>query len=193
MPRLLHIVTAGLRSAVDRSAITRAVELALGLHDAEGAQSVQVGRSGTHLVVATWLAGRAQLEPFAASEPHMAFVMRGLAEVTDAMWSAAVETDAAPPPAADALWAFALRAGDGVYEWQVQDLLAGVERLPGIAACGPTFEERDRYRAAGIVSLAAAETAAFEDALAEAREAWAELAPSIEAALTPAVARQAAP
>ena len=191
MPHLLHIVAAGLRSAVDGGAIMRAVDLAHGLHDAEGAQSVHVGRSDTHLVVATWLEGRAQLEPFAASAPHMAFVMRGLAAVTDGMWSAAVETDAAPPPAADALWAFALRGSDGVYEWQVQDLLAGIERLPGIAACGPTFEERDRYRAAGVVSLAAAETAAFENALAEARETWAELAASLETALAPSVIRQA--
>lgn len=191
MSRLLHIVTVNLRSPVDGDAITRAVELAHGLQDAEGAQSVHVGRSDTHLVVATWLADRAQLEPFAASEPHMAFVMRGLARVTDAMWSAAVETEAEPPPAADALWAFALRASDGVYEWQVQEMLASVERLPGIAACGPTFEERDRYRAAGIVSLAASETAAFEAALTEARETWGELAPSIEAALAPSVTRSA--
>lgn len=193
MPRLLHIVSAGVRSAVDADAITRAIELAHGLRDAEGAQSVHVGRSHSHLVVATWIADRTWLEPFAASAPHMAFVMRGLAEVTDTMWSAAVETDAAPPPAADTLWAFALRAGDGVYEWQVQDLLAGIERLPGVAACGLTFEERDRYRAAGIVSLAATETAAFEDALAEMNKAWGELAASIEAALAPSVARRAAP
>ena len=62
---------------------------------------------------------------------------------------------------------FGLRAsaeGLQLYEWQVRALLEELGRLPGALAAGLTFEERDRFRAAGVLAIPAGGTAAFEAA-----------------------------
>lgn len=175
-PRVVHVVCATVRPDAPPEAIAHALELARAMDGAPGARRVLCGADAGLVVAATWLDGRAALEPFAASPPHMAFVMRGLAPCIRGMWSAGVETDAGPPDAADALWVFAVRDAETLYEWQVRDLVQAVEALPGHAAAGPTFEERDRYRAGGVVALAAAEVGPFRAALAAARAAWGDLA-----------------
>ena len=180
----LHLVAASLRADADPEAVDRATALARSLADADGARAVLVGRSAERLAVATWLDGREALEPFAASEPHMQFVVRGVAAISSAVWSAAVETDAPPLPA-ESFWAFALHAPDGVYEWQVRQLLEDVAALPGVVAAGPTIEERERFRAAGVVCLTGEQPAAFERALAAARSRWGALAEGIEEASVP--------
>ena len=190
MPGLLHVVAANLRTDTDQKALTRATQLARGLRLAEGARTVLTGRSDGRLVAATWLEGLASMEPFAASAPHMEFVMRGLAPVAASMWSAAVEIatpalDQLPAAGAGvaAIWAFALPAQDGVFEWQVRQLLDDISALPGDAAAGPTVEEREQFRAAGLVLLTAAQSAPFERELAAARTRWAAVAGVLEEAL----------
>jgi hypothetical protein len=185
MPGVLHVVVATLRAGVPDEAVARAVDAARALRDAPGVEAVMVGRSGEQLVVATWLGGREALELFASSRPHMAFVMQGLAPVIRGMWSAAVESDT-PPPAPDAvgaLWAFALPEAEGVYEWQVRDLLARIEALPGTAAVGPTVEERERYRAGGVVCVPEPARAEFDARLDITRREWNDLAEAVDEAL----------
>ncbi len=192
MSGLLHVVAANLRTDADQEALTRAIQLARGLQSAEGARTVLVGRSDGRLVVATWLEDLASMEPFAASAPHMEFVMRGLAPIAASMWSASVEI-ATPaldePPAASegvaAMWAFALPAQDGVFEWQIRQLLDDISALPGDAAAGPTVEEREQFRAAGLVLLTAAQSTPFQRELAAARTRWAAGAGALEEALVP--------
>jgi hypothetical protein len=184
MPGVLHVVAARLREDASVEAVTRAIDAARALREAPGVETVIVGRSGEQLVVATWLGGREVLEPFASSRPHMAFVMQGLAPAIRGMWSAAVESDT-PAPAPDAvasLWAFALPEAEGVYEWQVRDLLARIEGLPGTAAVGPTVEERERYRAGGVVCISEAESATFATRLEAARTEWLDLVGSVDEA-----------
>lgn len=167
MNGLLHVVCAGVRpdASEEHRAATRA--LAEGLVDAPAVRGVIVAESATHLLVATWLEGRERLEAFAASQPHMAFIMRGVALVTSGMWSAAVETASDPPSDAERLLVFGVRSVEGapLYEWQVRALLDELATLPGACAAGPTFEERDRFRAAGCIAIGAG-TEAFEDTLA---------------------------
>jgi hypothetical protein len=183
---VLHIVAARMKHAADDAARERALELAHGLGEADGVAGSLVASSEQWLITATWLSGREALEPFAASPQHMTFIMRGLAHSIEGIWSASVETAAAPQDAgAVAMWAFALGAAEGAYEWQVRDLLDRIERLPGVAAAGPTVEERERYRAAGVVCLRFPEVGPFEAALAEARLEWDDLAASIETASAP--------
>ncbi|MBM3139104.1 MAG: hypothetical protein FJZ92_02530, partial [Chloroflexi bacterium] len=179
MPRVLHVVAARAKPGVDAEARDRALALAHALREAPAVEAVIVAASEERIIVATWLPGREALEPFAASTPHMQFVMRGLAPMITGMWSASVETEAGPPPAPAALWVFALGAAD-VYEWQVREMLGDVAALPGHAAAGPTVEERERYRAGGAVALAFAEVGPFEEALRERRTAWAGLAEALE-------------
>lgn len=191
MSGLLHVVAAGIKSDASPEACDDAARLAAGLADAAGARKVLVGRDEAHLVTATWLDGREAMEPFAASPSHMAFIMRGIAPVTSGVWSAAVEISTAPPAGADAIWVFGLRTADDVYEWQVRDLLRDVDSLPGIAACGTTFQERDRLRAAGAVCVggeAGGSSDDLEAALLGLTDRWTKIAASLSTALVPVVA-----
>jgi hypothetical protein len=191
VPGLLHVVAAGLRTDASADALAEATRLASELARADGARTVLVGRDGAHLVTATWLEGRAAMEPFAASPAHMAFIMRGIAPVTSGVWSAAVEISTTAPSGADALWVFGLRTADDVYEWQVRELLTDVEALPGTSACGPTFEERDRLRAAGAVCVGGGAGGSSEElgaALSGLTGRWGEIAASLNTALVPVVA-----
>ena len=176
---IVHVVCAALRPDAAEDAVAHAIELARGLRDAPGAQRSLVGRNEAQIVAVTWLEGRDALEPFAASPPHMAFIMRGLAPCIRGMWSAAVECDVAPPTSVTSVWVFALQSAETLFEWQVRDLLDLVATFPGTAASGPTVEERERYRAGGAVCLDASHAVAFDAALARARAAWGDIAPSI--------------
>lgn len=180
MPGALHIIAARLREDAPLEGVARAIEAARSLSDAPGVETVVVARSEDRLVVATWLEGRQALDAFAESRPHMTFIMQGLAPVIRGMWSAAIEAACDLPPSdTTALWAFALPTTEGVFEWQVRDLLAAVETMPGSAVTGPTVEERERYRAGGVVCLDAPDVAAFDAALRGARDGWGALAEAL--------------
>lgn len=190
MAGLVHVVCAALRPGLEGGAIEEARRLALALIEAPSARAVVVAESSEHLLVATWLESRDALEAFAASPAHMAFIMRGVARVTSGMWSAAAETDAPPPTEAEAqtLFVFGLRGaseGPQLYDWEVRALLDGIAALPGSAAAGPTFEERDRFRAAGVLVIPAGGEQAFSDALAAAETRWGAGAQALERALAP--------
>ena len=196
MPGLVHVVCASLLSNLEAGALEAARTLALDLADAPATEAVVVGESPHHLLVATWLESRDALEAFAASPTHMAFIMRGVARVTSGMWSAAAETTAPPPESsapgtdsAQTLFVFGLRAAEGpqLYEWEVRGLLDGITALPGVAAAGPTFEERDRFRAAGAVVVPALEYDAFTRTLAATAAGWGGAARALEQASAPVV------
>jgi hypothetical protein len=175
---IVHVICATLKPDAAEDAVAHAMDLGRALPAALGVQHSILGRSADRLVAVTWLEGREALEPFAASPVHMAFIMRGLAPCIAGMWSAAVESEAAPPASVDAMWVFALRSVETLFEWQVRDLLASVAALPGMAAVGATVEERERYRAGGVVCLAD-DADAFDAALASARGTWGALAESL--------------
>lgn len=198
MAGLVHVVSARLRPDVDDATMEAARVLGLGLIEATSTVAVAVAASRTDLLVATWLDSRDALEAFAASPAHMAFIMRGVARVTSGMWSAAAELDidAAPPLSSDTadvpstLFVLGLRgAADGpqLYEWEVRAILDSVATLPGAAAAGATFEERDHFRAAGAVLVRDAELTAFVAARAAAAEGWGDATAAIEWAGAPLV------
>lgn len=180
MTGVVHVICATLRPEAEATEVANALRLGHGLGAAVGVRRTIVGRSDRALAAATWLPDRDALEPFAASEEHMSFIMRGLAPCISSMWSAAVETDALPPsepPAA--LWTFALADAPTLYEWQVRDALAAFEQLPGTAAAGITIEERERYRGGGVVCLTAGEIEAFREALERAQAGWGDITSSL--------------
>ena len=197
MAGLVHVVCASLLTDLEGEALESARSLALGLADAPSTMAVVVAESPTHLLVATWLDSRDALEAFAASPAHMAFIMRGVARVTSGMWSAAAETEAPPPTefgvprenATQTLFVFGLRAFEGpqLFEWEVRALLEGITALPGVSAAGPTFEEQDRFRAAGAVVIPALEHEAFTAALAATAAGWGAAAGALEHASAPVV------
>ncbi len=188
MSGVVHVICATLRPDAPPEAVDEAFERARTLSDAPGVLRTVAGRGEDALVTATWVADRDALEAFAASPEHMGFVMRGLAPCISGMWSAAVEADGAPPAEAAALWVFAVRDADSVFEWQIRDLLASLGSLPGQLAAGPTFEERDRYRAGGVVAVPADAVAAFPAALDAARTHWGDLGEHVVGAFATAEA-----
>lgn len=178
---VVHVIAASFRPDVPDDLVAGTLAKARALREAPGARSVLVAHSGLSVIVATWLPGRSGLEPFAASAAHMDFVMRGLAPSISSMWSAGVETSVAPssPEAGATLWAFAVRASETAFEWQVRDVLASLDALPAVVAAGPTFEERDRYRAGGVACVRPEDLEAFRSALDVARGRWGDMRPHI--------------
>lgn len=178
---VLHVIAASFRPEVPDDLVSATLAKARALREAPGARSGLAAHSGTSVIVATWLDGKGGLEPFAASAPHMEFVMRGLAPSISSMWSAGVETPIGSPPTEEVavLWAFAVRTADTAFEWQVRDVLASLDGLPAVVAAGPTFEERDRYRAGGVACVRAADREAFRAALDTVRERWGEMRPHV--------------
>ena len=151
-------------------------------------QATLAACSERELITATWLGSTDDLEAFASSGPHLRFVLEGVARHSTGMWSAAASVDAEPPSDTGnvgALWAFGLPGEPPAFEWQVRDLLAAVDALPGRAAAGPTTEERERFRAAGVVLVPREQLDPFDQALGEARSAWGELGESLRDAIAP--------
>lgn len=185
MASVLHLIVAGIRPDTPASALTTAEALAQALTAVPGVSGVLRARAPHALVIAVMLDHQDRLEGFAASPEHMALVMRGIAQVTDGMWSASVTAEVAPDTLTRAaarstrLWALALADNDALFEWQARALLDGIATLPGTGIAGLTVEERERFRAAGVVLLAADQVAGFASALEAARAAWADLAPLI--------------
>ena len=186
MSSLLHLVVASLADPLDRSAFERAVEFARSLCQAPGVRQQSIGWSDHQLVVATMLGASDDLDQFVASEQHMRFVMHGLAPIISGMWSTAIEAgNATTAPDAARLWAFALPEREGVYEWQVRQFLDDAASLGDGAIVGVTIEERERFRAGGLVSFNAA-TEDVAERTAAARRRWAALGGELEDALVDA-------
>ena len=191
MSGVLHLIAARLPAGAGGDPrLDAAIDLGGALASAPGVRTALLGRSERHIVSACWLDERGALEPFAASAPHMAFVVRGLAPLVSGMWSASVESAAPPPAGADAaaMWAMAVPESGGIFEWEVRALLEAVAGLPGAASFGPTVEERDRFRAGAAIVLRAGEAERFDAALREARPTWPAFAAGIEEALVRVVA-----
>ena len=185
---LLHLVVAGLRDELDEAAREELATLARALASAEGVQATLAACSERELITATWLGSTDDLEAFASSGPHLRFVLEGVARHSTGMWSAAASVDAGPPSDTGdggALWAFGLPGEPPAFEWQVRDLLASIDALPGRAAAGPTTEERERFRAAGVVLVPREQSDPFDQALGEARSSWGELGESLRDAIAP--------
>ena len=188
---VLHLVVAGLRDELNEAERDELAALASALASAEGVQATLAACSPGELITATWLGSADDLEAFASSAPHLRFVLEGVARHSTGMWSAAASVEAGPPPAVGdlaTLWAFGLPAEPPAFEWQVRDLLAAIDALPGRAAAGPTTEERERFRAAGVVLVPAEQTGQFDQALGEARSSWGELGESLREAQAPLLA-----
>lgn len=159
---VVHIITTTLQPDTDQQAIDRAWDAASTLADSQEVIACHVGRSPRHLVTVVWLSNQDRIETFAASEPHMNFVMRGLAPIIESMWSVSVTVEREPPHSTpEALWVFAIPDIDDVFEWQIERQINAVNDLPGESWAGRTIEERERYRAGGVILLNEGEVDAF--------------------------------
>ncbi|MGE0134225.1 MAG: hypothetical protein AB7L91_01645 [Dehalococcoidia bacterium] len=190
MAPLLHLVVATFRSHVDPPMRTSSIEQGRDLITAPGVEAQVLGWSERQLVVGTVLGSTIDLDAFVASPEHMRFVMRGLAPVISGMWSTAIET-ASTPAVEDgaAVWVFALSDQEGIYEWQVRQFLDEAAQL-GTAAVGVTVEERERFRAGGLISFGGMDLSDIERLVAAARQRWAEAGGDMEDAIvrTPSAA-----
>jgi len=182
MTALLHLVVATLREPAEPAAFEGTLAEARALASAPGVRGQIVGWSGQQLVIGTVLESAADLDRFVASPEHMRFVMQGLAPAIRGMWSTAIESDAAPDiEGGSLLWAFGLPEQEGVYEWQVREFLDAVAAIGRAAIVGVTIEERERYRAGGLVALDHDDR--IDGVLAAARRSWLELGGAMDEAL----------
>ena len=141
-----------------------------------------------------WIDRRDRIEGFAASPEHMRFVIEGVANATSGMWSASIALEGgAPPPAAGearALWAFALPADPPAFEWEARELLSAVAALADASTAvhaGPTVEERERFRAGGVVLASPADADALSRRVEAARGGWGALGERLVSVAVPVV------
>ena len=193
---LLHLVVAALRPDATDADRDHATTLARDLAGIEGVQACIVGRSEEALTAAVWIDRRDRIEGFAAAPEHMRFVIEGVANATSGMWSASIALDAgSPPPDAgvSALWAFALPAEPPAFEWEAQELLSAIGTLEdgadGSVAvyAGPTVEEREQFRAGGVVLAADGDADALSGRIEAAQGGWGALAGRLQSAVTAVV------
>lgn len=192
---LLHLVVAALRPDASDADRDRATSLAGNLAAIDGVQACVVGRSDTALTAAVWIDRRDRIEGFAAAPEHMRFVIEGVAQATNGMWSASIALDAGDAPAADsvgALWAFALPAEPPAFEWEAQELLSAIATLSDGAGAlavfaGPTVEEREQFRAGGVVLATDGDAEALSQRIDEARAGWGSLADGLQSTITTVV------
>ncbi len=193
---LLHLVVAALRPDASDADRDRATSLAGNLATIDGVQACVVGRSETALTAAVWIDRRDRIEGFAAAPEHMRFVIAGVAQATNGMWSASIALDAADAPPAGsvgALWAFALPAEPPAFEWEAQELLSAIAGLADsegdalAVVAGPTVEEREQFRAGGVVLATDGDAEALSQRIEEARAAWGPLADRLQSAITTVV------
>ena len=193
---LLHLVVAALRPDASDADRDRATSLAADLAAIDGVQACVVGRSDTALTAAVWIDRRDRIEGFAAAPEHMRFVIEGVAQATNGMWSASIALDAddAPPASGGvrALWAFALPAEPPAFEWEAQELLSAIAGLADgdgdalAVFAGPTVEEREQFRAGGVVLVTDGDAEALAERIEDARAAWGPLADRLQSAITTA-------
>lgn len=190
---LLHLVVGSFRPEAAEADRERALRLARALAGAEGVAACVAGRSGEALAAAVWLGARDRLEAFASAPEHMRFVIEGMGRASGGMWSAsiALPPDAPPPPSgARALWAFALPSDPPAFEWEARELLDRVAAFAGgadglAAWVGPTVEERERFRAGGVLLAADEDASALARRAEAARAGWGPLAARLATAAAP--------
>ncbi len=190
---LLHLVVAALRPDAPDADRDHAASLAGDLAGIEGVQTCVVGRNETALTAAVWIDRRDRIEGFAAAPEHMRFVIEGVANATSGMWSASIALGAnSMPPAGGvrALWAFALPAEPPAFEWQAQELLSAIAALADgtdmlAVFAGPTVEEREQFRAGGVVLASDGDAEALSQRIEAARAGWGPLAERLQSAITP--------
>ncbi len=171
---LLHIINAKLKKSITENAKFAALEKATNMSNISVVNATVSGFSEQSIGVGVWLNNTDDLETFAASEEHLVFIMQGLAPIIDSLWSAAIDcSDLLPRENNDFLfWLYAFPDHEGVFEWEIQKMLNDISLLPGESWDGITIEERDRFRAGGIVIINKSEYEIFSKKLEDCKSAW---------------------
>ena len=143
--------------------------------------AIASGTSNRSIGIGVWLDNTDDLETFAASEEHLVFIMQGLAPIIESLWSAAIDcNDSLPNKENDFIfWLYAFLDHEGVFEWEIQKMLNDIAHLPGRSWEGVTIEERDRFRAGGIVLINKDEYEIFSKKLKNAKSDWGNLVNSL--------------
>jgi len=178
---LLHIINAKLKSSSSENEVLAALEKATAMNNIPVVNAIASGISNRSIGIGVWLDNTDDLETFAASEEHLIFIMQGLAPIIESLWSAAIDcNDSLPNKENDFIfWLYAFLDHEGVFEWEIQKMLNDISHLPGRSWEGVTVEERDRFRAGGIVLINKDEYEVFSKKLKNAKSDWGNLVNSL--------------
>ena len=178
---LLHIINAKIKKSTFENEITAALEKATAMSNIPVVNSIASGLSDDSIGIGVWLDNTDDLETFAASEEHLVFIMQGLAPIIESLWSAAIDcNDSIPSKDIDLIfWLYAFLDHEGIFEWEIQKMLNDIAHLPGRSWEVITIEERDHFRAGGIVLINKNEYEIFSKKLEEAKSNWGNLVNSL--------------
>ena len=157
---LFHIIAAtqkeDLTESQEHELVLRAKELG---EDATVA-NVWIGRRGINFVVVLELTVEAHsLESFSASPSHVSFVVHALGPVITGMWSADFASNVLDPLINPRKFSYkyltviAIKSQARLFEWQIDQWGESLTHFAGQGnvVLGPTIEERDLYRSAGLL------------------------------------------
>lgn len=157
-PCILHLLLVRLKADLSKEARqalvaeTAALASIDSVHHA-GAVEASRGDSTHSLALFVFLKDRTALEEFGSHPAHVRFLRRTLAPALESMASADVLVDQAPPDHYAAACCFCVAFEPQVYDWQVRSYLEQVRSSlgrAGLLCAGPSLDDRQAFRAAGV-------------------------------------------
>ena len=172
-PSILHLLLVRLKPGLSKEAARVLLADAAVLAEIDGVQhagTVEASREdSTHsLALFVFLRDRAALEEFGAHPAHVRFLRRTLAPALESMASADVSVDQAPPDDYAAACCFCVAFEPQVYDWQVRaylDQVCSSLGQAGLLCAGPSLDDRQAFRAAGVAFWPGAEVVPAADPL----------------------------
>lgn len=157
-PSILHLLLVRLKPdlpAAAREVLTTEAAALAGIEGVAQASLVEgSGPGSTHsLAFLVFLSDRAALEEFGTHPAHVRFLRRTLAPALESMASADVSVDQPPPDDYVAAYCFCVAFQPQVYDWQVRAYLEQIRSSlgqAGLLCAGPSFDDRQEFRAAGV-------------------------------------------
>jgi hypothetical protein len=111
-----------------------------------------IGKNNKDLASAVWLKDISSLEQYASAPEHLTFLLPNMSKIIKNIWTTRVLVENYPSSIKkDYALFFAIKNLIGNFEWEIIEYLDALSSLPGEIYSGRSFEERDQFRAAGVI------------------------------------------
>ncbi|MDG1989823.1 MAG: hypothetical protein P8J51_00905 [Dehalococcoidia bacterium] len=125
-----------------------------------------IAKNDKELVSAVWLKNLQSLQDFATSPEHLNFMFSDMNKMITGIWTSQINIDSIyEAKAFTHAFIFGIKNLTGFFEWEIHAYIQAMKELPGDIFSGNSLEQRDIFRAGGIVLLNADQKKIFEKQL----------------------------
>ena len=125
-----------------------------------------IAKNDKELVSAVWLKNLQSLQDFATSPEHLNFMFSDMNKMITGIWTSQINIDSIyEAKAFTHAFIFGIKNLTGFFEWEIHAYIQAMKALPGDIFSGNSLEQRDIFRAGGIVLLNADQKKIFEKQL----------------------------